>query len=60
MNDPLEKIAKRLDHVETLLMNVMKHLDDTDHEAAPSENDTKGLKQRAMTLEATISKSSFL
>ena len=41
-------------------MNFIKQADDMDYETTSSDNDPTGLKQRAQTLEATLSKSTYL
>lgn len=46
--------SERLNRVETLLLQLMKHFDDPDRETA-SHNDTKEMRKRALTLEAALS-----
>ena len=68
MVDPLDKIeekisslysehTERLNRVETLLMNLLKHFDDPDHETnSYTHSDAKEKsKKRSQTLEAALS-----
>lgn len=64
MIDPLEKIeekismlhnehSERLNRVETLLTNLMKHFND--NEVTSSHSDVKETRKRALTMEAALS-----